>query len=266
VAKRSWEDADVARGERVAREVYTAVGLTHPTEIPIDTIAFLRGALVRDVPLRGAQGRLARIGSDAIIAVSTGITYAARRRFVVAHELGHLELHKSENQIALCEEAKISEVYDSGTERESNSFATELLMPKALWSNRVDVKKPSLEIVSTLADEFEVSFTAAAIRFAKLCPERCCVVVSRAGVIEWFASGPDFGHWISRGAKLDPYSLAFDYFAKGRVGSQPEAVSASAWLDPTKVGRDDDLIEESRPMPSLNAVLSLLWIPSDRGF
>lgn len=265
MARGSWADADVARGERKARAVFAELGLVHPTEIPIDTIAYMRGALVRDVLLRGAQGRLARIGSEAIIAVSTGIVYSARRRFV-AHELGHLELHKTENQIALCEEAKITEIYDAGTEREANTFATELLMPAALWSKRVDVKTPRLEIVSALADEFEVSFTAAAIRFAKLCPERCCVVFSKAGVIDWFAAGPDFGHWISVGAGLDPYSLAYDYFAKGRVGAIPETVSASAWLDPTRVGKDADLVEHSRPIPALGATLSLLWIPSDREF
>jgi predicted transcriptional regulator len=126
---------------------------------------------------------------------------------VIAHEIGHLELHEGENQIALCDEAKIDEIYDRGTEQESNAFATELLMPRALWSKRVDVAKPDLDLVSRLAEEFQVSFTAAAIRFAKLCPERCAVVFSRDGVIKWSAAGADFRHWIPWGSKLDPYSL-----------------------------------------------------------
>jgi hypothetical protein len=266
VAKRNWEDADVARGERAARNVYEELGLTHPTEISIDTLAYMRGALVRDVPMTGAQGRLARVGSKAIIAVSDSIAYDQRRRFVIAHEVGHLELHEAENQISLCDEGKIDEIYDQGTERESNAFATELLMPRTLWSKRADVAKPNLDVVSKLADEFQVSFTAAGIRFAKLCPERCAVVFSQDGVIRWFAVGPEFGLWIPRGSKLDRYTLAYDYFAKGIVGSTPETVSASAWLASDRLGRDDDLIEHARPIPKLNAVLSLLWIPSDREF
>jgi hypothetical protein len=266
VAKAKWEDADVARGERAARAVYSELGLASPTEVPIDTIAFMRGALVRDVRMTGAQGRLARVGEKAIIAVSDGIAYPARRRFVIAHEIGHLELHRTENQIALCDEAKIDEIYDQGTERESNAFATELLMPKALWSKRVDVAKPDLDVVSRLADAFQVSFTAAAIRFAKLCPERCAVVFSQGGVIKWSAAGSEFGHFIQWGSKLSPYTLAYDYFAKGSVSDRAETVDAGAWLASERLSRDDDLIEHSRPIPSLNALLSLLWIPSDREF
>lgn len=266
MAKRSWEDADVARGEAAARAVYSELGLTHPTEISIDTIAYMRGALVHDVPMTGAQGRLARVGDKAMIAVSDAIAYGQRRRFVIAHEVGHLELHKTENQIALCDEAAIDEVYDQGTEKESNAFATELLMPRSLWLKRVDVKRPDLDAVSKLADEFQVSLTAAAIRFAKLCPERCAVVFSQDGVIKWSAAGADFRHWIQWGSKLDPYSLAHDYFKKGAVGLRPETVDASAWLASDRLGKDDDLIEHSRPIPSLKAVLSLLWIPSDREF
>lgn len=258
---------DTLRGAAAARALRAELGLGHPTEVSIETIAFARGALVRDVALTGVQGRLTRLGDRAIIAVSTKVDYAPRRRFVVSHELGHLELHEEgENQIELCQEGDISEVYDTGTEQEANAFAVELLMPEQLWEKRVAVKKPSLDVIAKLADEFEVSFTAATLRFAKLCPERCCAVFSQDGVIKWSAAGTDFGHWISWGSKLDPYTLAYDYFTKKRVSDLAETVSASAWLASERLGSDDDLIEHSRPIPSLNAVLSLLWIPSDREF
>lgn len=189
----SWQDADVARGERAARAVLSELGIAHPTETLVDNIAYLRGALVRDVPLHGAQGRLVRLGRQATISVSTSVTYPPRRRFVIAHELGHLEIHRHVNQLEACDESKISELYDLGTEREANAFASELLMPTALWSRRVDVQRPTLELVSTLADEFQVSFLAAAIRFVKLCPERCCAVLSQRGRVGWAAYGPEFG-------------------------------------------------------------------------
>jgi len=258
--------AEVARGASAAKALRGALSLGHPTEVPIEDVAFARGALVRDVPLTGVQGRLTRIGSKAIIAVSSGITYRPRRRFVIAHELGHLELHEQQNQIELCEEGDVNEVYEVGTEQEANSFATELLMPEDLWARKVDVRKPSLDVTAKLAADFEVSFTAATLRFARLTPERCCAVFSQDGTIRWSVAGPEFGHWLSWGSKLDAYTLAYDYFEKGRVSDTAETVSASAWLASDRLGRDDDLIEHSRPIPSLKAVLSLLWIPSDREF
>ncbi|ADO73731.1 conserved uncharacterized protein [Stigmatella aurantiaca DW4/3-1] len=211
--------------------------------------------------MRGALGRISRVGPSAVISISTSISYAPRRRWTIAHELGHLELHKTGSQLELCKDADISENYDAGTEREANAFASEFLMPSTLWSKCVDVAEPNLDIVGTLAKEFEVSFTAAAIRFVKLCPECCCVVFAKEGKIEWFARGSDFDYQMQQGTKLDPYTLAFDYFKKGTVTTRPETVSASAWLSDKYVKADDELVEHCRILPHLGATLSLLWVP-----
>ena len=258
----SWEDADVARGERCARRLLDRLGVVNPTETEIDNLAFLAGALVRDVPMSGAQGRLCKVRRRAIISVNEEVTYRPRRRFVVAHELGHLQLHEDVNDLSLCTDDDISERYDAGTEREANAFAAEFLMPRHLWTKLTDVRFPTLDVVSRLADDFEVAFTAAAIRFVKLSPERCAVVFSRESRVVWAALGPEFGYAIRRGS-LDSYTLATDYFKKGRVGIRPETVSARAWIESNRISNDDDMIEHCRPIPSIGAVLSLLWIRPD---
>ncbi|MBL9045515.1 MAG: ImmA/IrrE family metallo-endopeptidase [Myxococcales bacterium] len=262
----AWEDADVARGERAARQLLADLKINHPVEVDIDTLAYMRGALVRDIPMNGAQGRSCRIGARAIISVNEQVTYVPRRRYVVAHELGHLEIHRDKNQLSLCAEASISERYDQGTEREANAFASALLMPKALWDKRVDVKTPSLDVVSNLSREFQVSFTAAAIRFVKLCPERCAAVFSQDNRVVWAALGTDFGYSIRRDDQLSTYTLASDFFKKGSVAERMETISAQGWLESRRVGRDHDLKEQCRVISSIAATLSLLWIPPDSDF
>jgi hypothetical protein len=268
--RNNWEDADVARGERLARAVLKELGLAHPTETSLENIAWLRGALVTDVPMSGAQGWLARLGSRATIAVSQSITYPRRRRFVIAHELGHLEMHRDVDQIDVCDENKIDYRYDASTEKEANAFASEFLMPRVLWEKRTDVAKPTLDIVSTLADEYEVSFIAAGIRFVKLCPERTCVVFTKDGIMKWAAYSPDFNGerrlWVPTGQALSSYTLAYDYFKKGQVTHRPEIVSAEGWLEGSTFSDDDVLIEHCRPIPSLGATMSLLWIKPDADF
>lgn len=255
------------RGANRATQVLEELQVRHPTEAPIESLAMLRGALVRDTDLKGAQGRLTRVGNRAIISVGTSVTYEPRRRFVIAHELGHLELHKERhNQIEACEAEKIREVYDQGTEREANSFASEFLMPRRLWNPRVDVARPNLDLIRSLADDYQVSFLAAAIRFVKLCPERCCVVFAKDGKVEWWAASLDFGYRPERGSTLDPYTLAYDYFHKGTAGEQQEQVSATAWLEHHRLNDSHDLFEHCRVMPSMGATLSLLWIPADADF
>lgn len=261
-----FTDVDVARGERAARKLLKELSIDHPTETEIENIAYLRGVLVRDATMRGSEGRLTRIGSKAIATVNNNITYQPRRRYVIAHELGHFEIHQSQNQLALCDEEKISELYDSGTEKEANAFASELLMPATLWTKLTDVRTPSLDIVTKLAADFQVSFTAAAIRFAKICPERCAVVFAQQSRVKWAALGPEFGHYICRDPKLDSHTLAYDYFNKGTVTHSAEEVPARAWLNSQRLGRDDALIEHCRVIPSLQATLSLLWIRPDEEF
>jgi Zn-dependent peptidase ImmA (M78 family) len=264
--KRSWADGDVGLGEHAARKALAELGVKHPAETDIENLAFLRGAIVKQGRLAGAQARLVKRGKKAVITLSEEVTYRPQQRFAIAHELGHLEAHRFENHIDTCTKEQITERYDQGTEREANAFAAEFLMPRSLWDGRVDVAKPTLDVVSELADEFEVSFAGAAIRFVKLCPERCAAVFSRDGKIQWFARSDDFGHWIDKGAKLDSYTLAYDYFKKGTVGNRPETVSASAWLTSDRIDDNCDLVEHCRVIPSLGATLSLLWIPSDREF
>lgn len=258
-----WRNGDVQRAEGAARRAFDELGLKHPTEASIDALAFELGALVRDIPMDGAVGRLASFGERAIISVSDSVTFEPRRRWTVAHELGHLRLHREQNQLQLVTDVCIEDHYDQGVEREANAFASEFLMPARLWEKHVDVARPDLDIVKKLGDQYKVSLQAAAIRFVRLCPERCALVFSQEGHIRWFALGPEFGHWIDRGMKLDPYSLAFDYFKDGRTPGRRETVSASAWLSGERNYDDKELVEDCVVIPSLAATLSLLWIRSN---
>lgn len=266
--KDSWKNADVSRGERLARNVLRELDIRHPPECPIDDVAFLRGALVQDIALDGAEGRLVRVGDKGTISVNTSVWYKPRRRWVVAHELGHFEMHDEEDnqlELALCDEKDINERYDQGTEREANVFAAELLMPRSLWDKEVDVAEPSLQIVSDLSKKYDVSFTAAAIRFAKLSEERCAVVFSKDGKVKWAAYSKDFAHWVEPGRKVSKFTSAYDYSVGKRV-SERELVPAGEWLESGRIGSDEDLVEYCRPIDSIKASLSLLWIPPDADY
>ena len=267
MSKRGWQDADVRTAASAARNVLSDLQIRHPTETELENIAFMRGATVRTIPLMGAEGRLTRVaGGRAFISVASRIAYSPRRRWVIAHELGHFETHDDENQLEICDEQDIDQRYDPGTEREANAFAAELLMPSSLWEKRVDVKEPTLVAVSELADEFQVSLIAAAIRFVKLSPERCALVFAKQERVQWAAYSSDFGFWIDPHHPLDPYTVAMDYFKKGFVTSEREIVSARSWVTAPSLTDDDDLVEYCRPVPSLEATLSLLWIPPDADY
>lgn len=113
---------------------------------------------------------------DALIVTSDGRTVAVvnrnqsvtRRRFSLAHELGHFVLHKDqsvlENAVSIDDPpSEESQGGTSLTEREANFFAGELLIPLALLKKAF---KPGMT-AADLAREFEVSESVAAIAISR---------------------------------------------------------------------------------------------------
>lgn len=200
----------------------------------------------------GALARLVKANKGALIVVSSKLK-GPPRRFAVAHELGHHELHGGKDALDLCTSNDL-QVKDTTLEGEANAFATELLLPQRLVTPRCDVKTPSLQYARVIADEFQVSFIAAARRFVELTPEACALVVAEQGRISWSIPNEDFGMGPLRGTRLDRGSLAFDIAAGRRQSGDTEEVYAAAWLG--EYGRGY-LFEHT--MQWGNALATLLW-------
>jgi hypothetical protein len=219
----------------------------------------MRKALVRPAPTSGARANVIRIGDRAVVSVAEGLA-DDQRRWAIAHELGHVELHPGVSYVGLCTgEDMLLDYLGSGREQEANAFAAELLMPEALFSPRCDVARVNWNPIKALADEFKVSMTACALRFLTFTYDRVAIVCSKNGTVQWSTATKDFGPRLNKGAKLDTWSLAYDYFAKGTCSTNPESVTASAWIP--RASDDDEVVEHCFPMPRLGVVMSLLWLP-----
>ena len=72
--------------------------ISDPTTIELEDLAAAKNGFVQYQPMQGAQGRILLDGQRAIITVDSGIRDPKRRRFVLAHELGHLILHVNAQQ------------------------------------------------------------------------------------------------------------------------------------------------------------------------
>ena len=235
----------------------------------LDEIAWARGALVTDKPLDGSEARIVITRGRAIITVSTRIDDPHRRRFSIAHELGHFEMHRKQADFTMCAGADLDDwqARQSGKSREyeANAFAGALLLPRQLFEPRCQ-EQPSLEHISALAVEFAVSLTATARRFAEFSPEPCAIVFSRAGYIRWFHESKEFremGLFVDVKSKLDPSTMAALYFAGQSIPSRAVRVDADAWLRPGRHHDQAPIREQSFAMPTYNAVLTLLWVEDD---
>jgi Zn-dependent peptidase ImmA (M78 family) len=145
--------------------------------INIEDIAKMRGLKIMSYPL----------GDDVsgLLAIQDGIGTIGynqnepkvRRRFTIAHELGHYELHKEKSELFVdkqfiyrSQNSRNTEV-NITMEQEANYFASAILMPtdqlrRAIESMNMDLA--SEESIKELAKLFEVSTTAMSLRISGL--------------------------------------------------------------------------------------------------
>jgi len=252
-------------GKLKAREILRHLRIESPDEIEIEDMAWYRGALVREIPLRGADGRVIRTGDRGIIGIRQDINEPGKKRFVAAHELGHFELHAKRDQLSLCLQSDFLNWYHAAQpdENEANEFAAELLLPEDLFAPRAVTLQPALETIEELAGRFRTTLTATAIRYVECTPERCAIVISENGKIKWFRASDDFGYFLTPGTPLHENTYAVDYFKGKPIQRGLNPVRADAWLEGGKLQRDSFVKEGSRELSRYEQVISLLWIDQD---
>jgi Zn-dependent peptidase ImmA (M78 family) len=150
-----------------AAELLARLGIqSAPT--PVEKIAKLLGAQVRFSPFDDELSGMIYIKEGIPIIGVNSLHHPNRQRFTIAHELGHLELHRpmitasvhvDKSFPALMRDEKSA----TGAERieiQANQFAAELLMPRKLIQQAfaakqfdIDDEKP----IEELARKFRVS-------------------------------------------------------------------------------------------------------------
>jgi Zn-dependent peptidase ImmA (M78 family) len=233
-------------------------------ELIIEDLALALGVIVIEDRLDTAEARLVRKGPRGLIRVNQAIPERGRKRFAVAHELGHWILHRNISQINACTDADMIVRYKaSAPEVEASSFAAELLMPQAAFTPHLRRVHPSFQLISKLATEFDTSLTATAIRCVEVTDDYWAVVASEGGKIRWWRGSERFEErfWIDTGSALAAGTVAGSLFRGKAAPSVPEEVRSSDWVDCKEGYRHEVLIEEVFPIRNRDQILSLLYLP-----
>ena len=146
---------------------------------------------------------------------------SAKGRFTLAHELGHyfidhhrqaLECGKMKPHIHRYEPFGKNEEW--AIEREADSFAANLLMPLSQFKDDVREKAFSGDLIQQLADKYQVSFSACALRYMRLNLVPIMLVYAIDGKIKWQMRGDDFTFWRLRYGtnKVPENTVMGDYF------------------------------------------------------
>lgn len=151
------------------------IGTGNEPRVDVNKIAEMLDIEVRESPLGDVSGLLFREGKQVIIGVNSQ-HYLTRRRFTIAHEIGHHQLH-SHNPLYVDKgfavrrrDQRSSEAVDI-EEIEANAFAAELLMPAWMLEKEPELQKVGIDQeqdIQALAERYGVSEQAMTFRLINL--------------------------------------------------------------------------------------------------
>jgi len=114
------------------------------------------------------------------------IRSTGRRNFTLAHELGHYFLHRQRGAIQ-CEPRQMLDWKSEygQIESQANIFASFLLMPLDDFREQIRDQKPSIELMRHLKDRYQVSLSAAILKWLNITEKRAMIVIGKEGFIDW---------------------------------------------------------------------------------
>jgi len=218
------------------------------------------------------DGRIEYIREKRIFILYYPDVITPRVRFSIGHELGHFYIPEHRNLLLAgkSHNSKSGFISDKRLEREADEFASYLLisqpyLEKLLWQKKFLTLKDLLE----LSNEFQASATAMAIRYVRMTPEPCAIILSQDGQQKFYWPSDEMEcrgfNW--RGCKSIPPKSATSEAAKnqgsGQLFENEKESDSSVWFSSRK--RECELWEEAFPLGYTGLVLTMLSDTSYNG-
>lgn len=234
----------------------------------LDAVCKELGLRVHEVPSVGFDGTLVRSKSvqKGVIGVRESIRERGRKRFTVAHEIGHFVIPSHRFLKNVCA-ASIIDAYRrtlNKPELEANQFAAEFLLPGPAVRARFE-GEPSFAKISRVAEEFETSLSATARRFIDLTELSVALLWQQDSRVEWFHKSESFTFFLPLEGIPSSNSMAGRLFSGEASGNDFVRVDPILWLNRRDAEKVDVMLEHSVSLPNYESVLTLLWVLKTEG-
>lgn len=237
------------------------LGISDPSAIDLEAIAWDEGVRVQYKDLVGCEARLVGYNNRAIATIRKG-SDPRRKRFSLAHELGHWNYHRGRSFECRVDDWVEGYSRKPVEEKEADQYASELLMPAYMFAPLAkQLKRPTIDGVKELAEKFNTSLTATAIRLVNMNVWPLVLVChSKQGRL-WFNRSKDVpDRWFPQ-KELSSDSMAFDMLFGQVERVRYQKATADTWFDHRHADRYD-IIEDALRISS-EQVLCLLWLEND---
>jgi len=243
-----------------ANELLEKYCIEKPTELNLEEIANAEYIIIQEEELEKYDGRLSQRKEFGIITINKNIKERKQKIFTIAHEMGHFYLGTGIKNI--CNREDILNYYcKKNAEKEANIFASELLMPENWFRENIIWQNDGIETIKSVSEFFNVSLSAAAIRYTEIGEMPVAVIMSRNKKVIWSSINKLFPFkYINTGQPLNSYSYAYDYFNNKELMSQPQEILSDAWfLNDFNYKARTFLIEQNFVLKNYKTVMTILW-------
>lgn len=256
-----------------AQELLVNCGFDEITNLPMDLFVSGLDTMYIEEELKNCDGKIIFGSNKSIIKVNSQIQFPERKRFVSAHEVGHLVMHKN---MQLPEDtfanfniiAGMEKALKNGTqELEANEFASELLMPEKLFLKEAKGKKFSPLLIKQLTERFKTSLTATVFRYLQSDLHPICLVFIENGKVKYWKKSDELKVWLGDYTRLSPPtdSVAMEYIQKGyefvyTLEDKAQTIAKSTWFTLNEYNDEDtDFYEYCIPTKRYKTILSIIW-------
>lgn len=234
----------------------------------IEDVARQLNLEIEEEDVDGFDGCLVRpVGAPiGMIGIRRTIREASRKRFTIAHEIGHFILpdHDHANGVCTARDLNRWSTSQRDYEQEANHFAAELLIPTSIARRIIAGLNPSLDILKEMASKFGTSLSATAWRYCELTDARCAFVWSTEGRVVWSKASPKLGLSLYSRTEVQDGTSAFDLFQGERISvDDPQRIPAELWFQSKLIIPGATIWEQSMRLRNYDAVISFLWIDED---
>lgn len=253
----------MSRAIKIAEQLIDRYCIKSHRDLNLKEIANAEMLIIEENDLNGLLGKVIFNEETGQIQINSSITNEGLKRFTLAHEMGHFLISKNSNW------NKHGCTYDSlgkynfnkDHEAEANRFAAELLMHKPWFSRYIKNIPIGMELIKQISAEFNVSLTAATLRYAEIGQYPIAVLISKDGKVQWSFINEFFPlKYISVGSQVPKESNVWDYFNSKEISEEKDLIIAKHWFRVDfKCKETTYLYEQSLVIPVIDSVLTILW-------
>lgn len=252
------------RAQEKAVELLDEFGIDEIQDVDIRDLVYVKDIIYKEAPLENYDGRIVYGNrGKALITINSNLTYEPRKRFTIAHELGHYVLGHNRKEVVHDNEVSM-DFYKSGSqETEANQFASELLIPTAVFQDYIEGESFCPELMFDLAEEFNTSVSSIVFKYLEYGRHPIAVAYCYNNKVLYYKKNKYFGRYFKdiKDLSVPDNSVAGEWYKNGEQykPNDIQDIELNAWF---KLWHKEDngwCHEYSLVSRKYNTVLSVIW-------